>query len=256
MSNCQFNEKAKINPANLEPITIVVADDKELFREGLVSLLVRRPELAVIGQTEDGYGALELARQLNPRLVLMDVDMPGCDGVRATELIKAELPQIDIIMLTVSEEDKDLFNAIKAGAKGYIIKDIKVDELVRTIITVNRGGAVIWPSMAIKLLEEFTTSTSSTTPGFEAVSQTKVEKPTLSEREREVLKLVAIGATNRDIGEKLVISENTVKVHLHNIMEKLHLRNRQHAAAYAIREGLVTDLEEHHSVTGLADSQE
>jgi two-component system NarL family response regulator len=221
-------------------ISLVVADDKDLFREGLVSLLARRPELEVVGQAADGYQALELARQLRPRIVLMDVDMPNCNGVRATELIKEELPEVDIIMLTVSEEDKDLFTAIKAGAKGYLIKDVKIDELLKAIVTVSRSGAVIWPSMAIKLLEEFNL-TSSATPL--AAPGVKPEKQALSEREREVLRLVAVGATNRDIAEKLVISENTVKVHLHNIMEKLHLRNRQHAAAYAIREGLVTDIE-------------
>jgi DNA-binding NarL/FixJ family response regulator len=217
-------------------ISLLVVDDKELFREGLVSLLSRRPELEVVGQAEDGYQALELARQLKPRIILMDVDMPGCDGVRATELIKEELPETSIIMLTVSEEDKNLFTAIKAGAKGYLIKDVKIDELLKAIVVVNRGEAVISPSMAVKLLDEFNNSVSP------RVVNSKPEKQNLSEREREVLRLVALGATNRDIAEKLVISENTVKVHLHNIMEKLHLRNRQHAAAYAIREGLVTDL--------------
>jgi DNA-binding NarL/FixJ family response regulator len=219
-------------------ITLVVVDDKELFREGLVSLLARRPEVQVVGQAEDGYAALEIARQLQPRLILMDVDMPNCDGVRATQLIKAEFPQIDIIMLTVSEEDKDLFTAIKAGVKGYLIKDVKIDELLKAIVQVSRGGAVISPSMATKLLDEFSTTV---TP--RPMTPERPEKQSLSEREREVLQLVAVGSTNRDIAEKLCISENTVKVHLHNIMEKLHLRNRQHAAAYAIREGLVTNIE-------------
>jgi two-component system NarL family response regulator len=227
-------------------IRLVVADDKDLFREGLVSLLARRPELEVAGQAADGFQALELARQLRPRIILMDVDMPNCNGVRATELIKEELPQIDIIMLTVSEEDKDLFTAIKAGAKGYLIKDVKIDELLKAIVTVSRGGAVIWPSMAVKLLEEFNMSNPAVPL---ANANTRNDKQTLSEREREVLRLVAIGATNRDIAEKLVISENTVKVHLHNIMEKLHLRNRQHAAAYAIREGLITDIENEDDVS-------
>src|SRR5690349_8271769 len=128
-------------------ISLLIVDDKELFREGLVSLLSRRPELEVVGQAEDGYQALELARQLKPRIILMDVDMPGCDGVRATELIKEELPEINIIMLTVSEEDKNLFTAIKAGAKGYLIKDVKIDELLKAIVVVSRGEAVISPSM-------------------------------------------------------------------------------------------------------------
>ena len=219
-----------------QPITVLVVDDKELFREGLVSLLARRPEIKVVGQAEDGFEALELARTLSPEIILMDVDMPGCDGVRATQLIKQELPQINIIMLTVSEEDKDLFTAIKAGAKGYLIKDVKIDELLKAIVVVSKGEAVVSPSMAVKLLTEF-----SNQPAPKTVS-TKPDKTALSEREREVLRLVAVGSTNRDIAAKLVISENTVKVHLHNILDKLHLRNRQHAAAYAIREGLVTNV--------------
>src|SRR5436305_4060915 len=127
-------------------ISVLVVDDKELFREGLVSLLSRRPEIAIVGQAEDGFQALEMARQLQPQIILMDVDMPNCDGVRATQLIKAELPQVNIIMLTVSEEDKDLFTAIKAGAKGYLIKDVKIDELLKAIIVVSKGDAVISPS--------------------------------------------------------------------------------------------------------------
>ncbi|HEX2913630.1 MAG TPA: response regulator transcription factor, partial [Chloroflexia bacterium] len=124
-----------------------------------------------------------------------------------------------------------------AGAKGYLIKDVKIDELLRAIVMVSKGGAVISPSMAARLLDEFSSSA-----GEVKVVAEKADKQALSEREREVLSLVAVGATNRDIADKLVISENTVKVHLHNIMEKLHLRNRQHAAAYAIREGLVTNI--------------
>lgn len=220
-------------------IRLLVVDDKELFREGLVSLLQRRQEIEVVGQAEDGYQALQYARELRPQLILMDVDMPNCNGVRATELIKRELPDINIIMLTVSEEDKDLFTAIKAGAKGYLIKDVKIDELLKAIIVVSRGEAVISPSMAAKLLDEFSQNLLSNP---KAISGEKSEKQSLSEREQEVLKLVAVGATNREIADKLVISENTVKVHLHNIMEKLHLRNRQHAAAYAIREGLITEI--------------
>lgn len=219
-------------------LNLLVVDDKELFREGLVSLLDRRPELKVIGQAEDGYQALQMARELRPHLILMDVDMPNCNGVRATELIKREMPDINIIMLTVSEEDKDLFTAIKAGAKGYLIKDVKIDELLKAILVVSRGEAVISPSMAVKLLDEFSQNQLPLTK----TPAERLEKPALSDREQEVLKLVAVGATNREIADKLVISENTVKVHLHNIMEKLHLRNRQHAAAYAIREGLVTEV--------------
>lgn len=206
-----------------------MVDDNELFREGVVSLLSRRAGITIVGQAQDGYQALIMARQLQPRLILMDVEMPGCDGVQATRLIKAELPHINIIMLTVSEEDKNLFSAVKAGAKGYLIKDVRVDELLKAIVTVNRGEAVISPSMAVKLLDE-----------FNRVRENKPDSQLLSKREQEVLILVATGVTNREIAEKLVVTESTIKVHLHNILEKLHLRNRQHAVAYAIEKGLVT----------------
>ncbi len=224
------------------PIRVLVVDDKALFREGLVSLLAHYPEIAVVGQAEDGYKALERARQLQPQLILMDVDMPNCDGIKATRLIKEELPQIDIIMLTVSEEDKNLFTAIKEGAKGYLIKDINVDELIKAIVVVSRGGAVVSPSMAVKLLNEFSNVLSNPKPTpAQPTPPTRSDLQTLSDRELEVLRLVATGATNRDIAESLFISENTVKAHLRNIMDKLHLRNRHHAVAYAFREGLVNE---------------
>ncbi len=217
------------NSTTNENITVLMVDDNELFREGVVSLLSRRAGITIVGQAQDGYQALIMARQLQPRLILMDVEMPGCDGVQATRLIKAELPHINIIMLTVSEEDKNLFSAVKAGAKGYLIKDVRVDELLKAIVTVNRGEAVISPSMAVKLLDE-----------FNRVRENKPDSQLLSKREQEVLILVATGVTNREIAEKLVVTESTIKVHLHNILEKLHLRNRQHAVAYAIEKGLVT----------------
>jgi DNA-binding NarL/FixJ family response regulator len=217
-----------------ENITILMVDDNELFREGVVSLLSRRPGITIVGQAQDGYQAVLMARQLRPRLILMDVEMPGCNGVQATQLIKAELPDINIIMLTVSEEDKSLFAAIKAGAKGYLIKDVRVDELLKDMLAVNRGEAVIAPSMAVKLLDE-----------FNRVTENKSDNQLLSKREQEVLVLVATGVTNREIAEKLVVTESTIKVHLHNILEKLHLHNRQHVVAYAIEKGLIAKSNNH-----------
>ncbi len=216
------------------PITVLVVDDKELFRQGLVNLLKSRAELEVVGQAANGLEAIDQAHRVQPEVILMDIEMPICDGVRATALIKKELPQINIIALTQSEDDKDLYTAIKAGAVGYLLKDVTLDELVKDIQTVKRGEAVIFPSMAVKLLKEFSQR-------FEPAEGSGGELnkiPGLSEREREVLNLIAAGATNREIARKLVIAENTAKVHVRNVLDKLHVRNRQQAAALAIKEGL------------------
>ncbi|MBN9388995.1 MAG: response regulator transcription factor [Chloroflexi bacterium] len=214
---------------------VLVVDDKELFRQGLVNLLESRSEVQVVGQAANGFEALEQARRVLPEVILMDIEMPVCDGVQATVLIKKELPQINIIVLTLSEDDKDLYTAIKAGATGYLLKDVTLDELVKGILTVKRGEAVIFPSMAVKLLKEFNQR-------FDPTDSTGSEAPEtlgLSEREREVLNLIAAGATNREIAQRLVIAENTAKVHVRNVLDKLHVRNRQQAAALAIKEGLV-----------------
>jgi DNA-binding NarL/FixJ family response regulator len=172
--------------------------------------------------------AVDRARETLPDLILMDVHMPRCTGPEATRIIRREMPQVKIVMLTVSDEDQDLFEAIKSGAHGYLLKNLAPEQLFQFVEQVHAGDAALSPAMMARVLEEFLRPGATPTPEEE-----------LTERELEVLELVAEGATNAEIGTALVISENTVKMHLRNILEKLHLRNRIQAAVYAVRQGLV-----------------
>ncbi len=208
---------------------ILLADDHILFRKGLAQLLNSQPDFQVIGEAADGLEALERARELMPDLILMDIDMPRCDGREATRLIKAEMPYVVIVILTVSDDEQDLFAAIKNGAQGYLLKKIDPADLFEQLRGLALGEAALSRLMANKILREF--------------ARTEPELPRtgddpLTGRERQVLQLVARGLTNREIAETLVIAENTVKNHLRNILSKLHLDNRVQAAAYALREGL------------------
>jgi two-component system NarL family response regulator len=214
---------------------VLIADDHTLFRQGLSSLLQQQKGLQVVGEAVDGWEALAKARELQPHLVLLDVAMPRCNGLEATRLIKRELPDVNVIILTVSEKDEDLFAAVKAGAKGYLLKNAEFEELVRAIEAVAGGAAVVSPSMAVKLLNEFAAVAAKDS------LRTRAEGTALTERETEVLQLLAKGATNKEIANTLVIAENTVKTHLRNILDKLHLHNRIQAAAYAVREGLAPE---------------
>jgi len=216
-------------------IRVLIADDHTLFRQGLSSLLQQQKGLQVVGEAVDGWEALAKARELQPHLVLLDVAMPRCNGLEATRLIKRELPDVNVIILTVSEKDEDLFAAVKAGAKGYLLKNAEFEELVRAIEAVAGGAAVVSPSMAVKLLNEFAAVAAKDS------LRTRAEGTALTERETEVLQLLAKGATNKEIANTLVIAENTVKTHLRNILDKLHLHNRIQAAAYAVREGLAPE---------------
>ncbi|MCL4459843.1 MAG: response regulator transcription factor [Chloroflexi bacterium] len=214
----------------MELIRLLLVDDHVLFRKGLSSLIAQREEMQVVGEAGDGQEALEKARELKPGLILMDIHMPGCDGLEATRLIKQEMSDIKILMLTVSDEDEDLFGAIKNGAQGYLLKNIHPEQLFGMIQSVFQGEAPISGTIAAKILREF-------------VRQGAVEmapvRGELSLREREVLRLVADGATNRQIAVQLCITENTVKNHLCNILEKLHAQNRAQAATYALSKGLI-----------------
>ena len=216
-----------------EAIRVLIADDHALFRRGLEMVLEAEPDMAVVGEANDGKEAYELATELMPDLVLMDVRMPGHGGIGATKLIRDAVPHTKILMLTISDEEEDLYEAIKAGASGYLLKEISIEEVASAIRSVHAGQSLISPSMASKLLGEFA-----------AMAKKDEEKqqmpaPRLTEREMEVLTLVAQGLNNRDIAKELFISENTVKNHVRNILEKLHLHSRMEAVVYAVREKLL-----------------
>ena len=218
----------------MEPITVLVVDDHTLFRRGIITVLNGHEELKVFGEAADGLEAIEKAGILNPDVIVMDLNMPRCSGLEAIQALQAEMPQVNILVLTVSEMEADLFAAVKFGATGYLLKKVEPEELVRAITAIARGGVIVSPLMATKLLTEF----KQLTTGVEKEAAGKDEAE-LSPREAEVLQLVAQGATNKEISDSLFISENTVKTHLRSIMEKLHLANRSQAAAYAIQRGLV-----------------
>lgn len=218
------------------PIRVMIVDDKELFREGLRKVLTRQADIEVVGDAPDGRRAVDMVRQIKPDVVLMDVMMPVMDGVEAARRICTQFPKTQVVMLTVSENEQNLYEAIKAGARGYIHKDTSVDDVTTAIRKAHEGQAMVTPFLAAKLLDEFAHMARSRDEEKEAEQEAATR---VTEREREVLQLLVKGATNRDIAEALVITENTVKVHLRNILEKLQLRNRQQAAAYAIKAGLV-----------------
>ncbi len=211
----------------MEKKRILLADDHILFRKGLSQLLNSQPDFQVVGEANDGLEALAKAQELMPDLILLDVNMPRCDGREATRQIKAQLPYVIVVMLTVSDDEQDLFAALKNGAQGYLLKKIDPAELFEQLRGLARGEAALSRLMANKLLNEFAHSG--------PAAQTEAA---LTPREQQVLQLVARGLTNREIAETLVVAENTVKNHLRNILAKLHLENRVQAAAYALREGL------------------
>ncbi len=222
----------------MDTIRILVVDDHTLFRRGIAAVLANQEGLVVVGEASDGLEAIAKAKEIVPDVILMDLNMPRCSGLEATQALQAEMPQVNILVLTVSEMEADLFAAVKFGATGYLLKKAEPEELESAILHIAQGGAIVSPLMATKLLTEFKDLSA-------GVEREPVEKANadLSPREGEVLQLVAKGATNKEIADSLFISENTVKTHLRSIMEKLHLVNRSQAAAYAVKRGLVRDKE-------------
>jgi len=218
----------------MDPVKVLVVDDHTLFRRGIAAVLANEESLEVVGEASDGLEAIEKAKEIAPDVILMDLNMPRCSGLDAIQALQAEMPQVNILVLTVSEMEADLFAAVKFGATGYILKKAEPEELIHAILHIARGGVIVSPLMATKLLTEFKDLTA-------GVERKPIENADadLSPREGEVLELVAQGATNKEIANSLFISENTVKTHLRSIMEKLHLANRSQAAAYAIKRGLV-----------------
>ena len=210
---------------------VLLADDHALFRAGIASLL-RAWGMEIVGQAGDGLEAIELTRRLEPELVLMDITMSPCNGLEATRAIKADLPDVKIVIVTVSEDEQHLFEAIKSGAEGYILKGMSEEELSGTLTKISAGEPALSPGLAAKILEEFARMArdGAGTPGG--------PEDDLTDREREVLRLVAEGATNREIASRLYVSENTVGFHMKHILAKLHVKNRAQAAVFAIRAGL------------------
>jgi DNA-binding NarL/FixJ family response regulator len=218
-----------------EPIRTMIVDDHALFRRGLEMVLDEEADIDLVGQASDGSEAVEKAGESLPDVVLMDIRMPRSSGIEACRAMKEVAPSAKIVMLTISDEEEDLFEAIRAGASGYLLKDLPLDEVAETVRAVHGGQSLINPSMAGKLLTEFATLARR---DVEERAQ-QVPAPRLTEREMQVLKLVARGMNNRDIAKELFISENTVKNHVRNILEKLQIHSRMEAVMVAVREKLI-----------------
>ncbi len=211
---------------------MLIVDDHAVFRRGLELVLSDEPDLEIVGEAADGLEAIERAADLLPDVVVMDVRMPGVGGIEAARRIRHAQPATKVVMLTGSEDEEDLFAAVRVGATGYLLKEAAIEELPGAVRAVARGQALITPSMATKLLGEFNMLS-------RRVDAQHDNAPKLTERETEVLRLVAKGMSNKEIAADLVIAENTVKNHVRNILEKLQLRSRMEAALYAVREKLV-----------------
>ncbi len=209
--------------------TLLLADDHRLFRDGLRELIAHWGEFQVVGEAANGQEVMELCRQRPPDIVLMDVQMPVMNGVEATRRIRAEFPDVTVVMLTMSVEEKDLFEALRQGARGYVLKNISAQQLREQLQEVVRGEVPLSGAIAAKILAEFNRLQDGEAGGpFEP----------LTERQIQILRLVAEGLSNEEIGARLYLSEQAVKKQLSNVMQKLHLNNRVQAAVYAVRKGL------------------
>jgi DNA-binding NarL/FixJ family response regulator len=217
----------------MKPIRVLLVDDHSLFRKGLAALLAKEKGFEVAGEAQDGIEAFAKAKELKPDLVLMDISMPRCDGVEATRRIREAFPSLKVVMLTILEEDKRLFEAIKAGAQGYMLKNVKPEALFQALRGVAAGEAAISRATASKIMNEFAEQARGGCAGA-AIEE-------LSERELGVLRLLTQGMTNKEIGHELHLAENTVKNHLKNILEKLQVENRVQAAAFALKRGIVRE---------------
>jgi DNA-binding NarL/FixJ family response regulator len=215
------------------PLRVLIVDDHALFRHGLHLALDREPDLCVVGEAADGEQAVAAAQELKPDVILMDVRMPGRSGIEVAAEIRDTLANVAILMLTISEDEADLFDAIKAGVSGYLLKEISIAEVADAVRSVAAGQSRVSPAMATKLLTEFV----ALSRGAEASAA--AGSPRLTDREMEVLRKVAKGRSNREIAKELYISENTVKNHMRNILEKLDLHSRIEAVVYAVREKLL-----------------
>jgi DNA-binding NarL/FixJ family response regulator len=224
-----------VDSPTADPIRALIVDDHALFRRGLEMVLAAEDDIELVGEASDGTEAVQKAGESLPDVVLMDIRMPKSSGIEACRAMKEVAPSSKIVMLTISDEEEDLFEAIRAGASGYLLKDIPLDEVADVVRAVHGGQSLINPSMAAKLLTEF--AALNKRDQEERVEQ--VPPPKLTDREMQVLKLVAKGMNNRDIAKELFISENTVKNHVRNILEKLQIHSRMEAVMIAVREKLI-----------------
>jgi DNA-binding NarL/FixJ family response regulator len=214
----------------MSPIRLLIADDHRLFRQGLRQICETVGGFEVVGEAENGQEAVDLARRLKPDVILMDINMPVLDGVQATSFITEKAPSMRVIILTMYRQDRYVFEAIKAGARGYLLKDIDEQELIDAIRAVHRGEALINPGLATRLLDEFRRLS-------QASPELEEDTKGLTQREMDVLRLVAQGADNKNIAAQLIVSESTIANHLSSIYQKLHVNSRTQAALVALRRG-------------------
>jgi two-component system, NarL family, response regulator LiaR len=212
-------------------IKILIADDHKMFRQGLRMLFEMEPDIKIVGEARDGLEVQEMANSLEPDIILMDINMPGADGVEATRQILKNNPEASIIILTMFREDEHVFQAIRAGAKGYVLKDADSLEVVRALRTVATGSSVLDPAMTAKVFSQFK---------LMADLNERSNREGLTDRELEILTLIAEGASNREIGDKLFLSEKTIKNYVTSIFQKLQMNDRTQAAVYALQNGLIT----------------
>jgi len=210
------------------PIRVLIADDHTVVRDGLAAVLARRPDITVVGEASNGIQAVEKAVQLRPDVILMDLRMPEMDGAEAMRRIREQDPNVQFLVLTTFDNDEYIFEAIQAGAKGYLLKDASREDLFRAVVAVYRGESLIQPAVASRVLDRFV-----------ELSRRTVPAETLSDREVEVLRLMARGAANKEIAGELYISESTVKTHIANIFQKLDVNDRTEAVTKALQKGII-----------------